>query len=215
MGVFRKPFHEFGAAAGSANTAQDLAAKIGAANTADIVAAAGGEIHGVFRDTVSTTGEANDVQCDGIVLGMGGGTFSDGDDLMVDAASKFVKAELGSIRVAKALEAGSSGQPAQILIYRRGQERPRVRGANTASAAGVVAPPQGADYFHITGALAITGFTNPTGIQDGASFDVIPDGTFTWTAAGNIALAGTAVVSKTLTFKWDATTAKWYPSYIA
>jgi hypothetical protein len=215
MGVFRKPFHEIGAAAGSANTAQDLAAKFGAANTADILAAAGGEIHGVFRDTVTTSGEANDVQVDGIILGMAGGTFADGDDLMVDAASKFVKAELGSIRVGKALEAGSSGQPAQILLYRRGQERPRVRGANTASVAGSTVPPQGADYFHVTGTNAITGWTNPAGLQDGARFSVIPDGVFTWTAAGNIALAGTAVVSKLLDFQWDATTGKWYPSYIA
>jgi hypothetical protein len=44
---------------------------------------------------------------------------------------------------------------------------------------------------------------------------LIPTGVFTWTTAGNIALAGTAVVSKALTMTYDATTTKWYPSYIA
>lgn len=89
-----------------------------------------------------------------------------------------------------------------------------------ASAAGAVVP--SGPLFHITGALAITGFTVPVGCDGnslatlgGCSFTVIPDGTFTWTTAGNIALAGTAVVNKQLTFSWDATNKKWIPSYIA
>jgi hypothetical protein len=89
--------------------------------------------------------------------------------------------------------------------------------AAVASAAGVVLP--SGPLFHITGALAITGFTIPVGCDatavGGSQFSVIPDGTFTWTAAGNIALAGTAVVNKLLTFTWDATNSKWIPSYIA
>jgi hypothetical protein len=47
------------------------------------------------------------------------------------------------------------------------------------------------------------------------SFTIIPDGAFTWTTAGNIALAGTAVVNKALTFLWDAKNSKWVPNYIA
>lgn len=90
--------------------------------------------------------------------------------------------------------------------------------AAVASAAGLVTP--SGPLFHITGALAITGFGNGTGTGGivgftGGSFTVIPDGTFTWTAANNIALAGTAVVSKALTFTYDANSALWYPSYIA
>jgi 3D (Asp-Asp-Asp) domain-containing protein len=86
-----------------------------------------------------------------------------------------------------------------------------------ASAAGTVTP--SGPLFHITGALAITGFVIPVGCNatavGGCSFTVIPDGTFTWTAAGNIALAGTAVVNKSITFTWDATNSKWVPSVIA
>lgn len=42
---------------------------------------------------------------------------------------------------------------------------------------------------------------------------LIPTGIFTWTTGGNIALAGTAVVSKVLYMEWDGTS--WYPSYTA
>lgn len=83
-----------------------------------------------------------------------------------------------------------------------------------ASAAGSVVP--SGPLFHITGTSAITGFTIASMIGfTGGSFTVIPDAVFTWTAAGNIALAGTAVVSKALTFTWDSNAVKWYPSYIA
>ena len=89
-----------------------------------------------------------------------------------------------------------------------------------ASAAGTVTP--SGPLFHITGTNAITGFVIPIGCAantlatlGGCSFTVIPDAIFTWTAAGNIALAGTAVVNKALTFVWDATNKKWVPSYIA
>lgn len=44
---------------------------------------------------------------------------------------------------------------------------------------------------------------------------LLPTSAFTWTAAGNIALAGTAVVGKALDFIYNPITAKWYPSYIA
>ena len=86
-----------------------------------------------------------------------------------------------------------------------------------ASAAGQVTP--SGPLFHITGGLAITGFLIPVGCNatavGGCSFTVIPDGTFTWTTANNIALAGTAVVNKLLTFSWDGKNSKWIPSYIA
>lgn len=82
-----------------------------------------------------------------------------------------------------------------------------------ASAAGAVTPT--GRLFHVTGTAAITGFTIPVGYA-GGPITVIPDGVFTWTAAGNIALAGTAVVSKALTFSYDAAAAKpFFPSYIA
>jgi hypothetical protein len=89
--------------------------------------------------------------------------------------------------------------------------------AAVASAAGALLP--SGPLFHVTGTAAVTGFTIPVGCNatavGGCSFTIIPDGVFTWTTAGNIALAGTAVVNKALTFTWDATNSKWVPSYIA
>lgn len=86
-----------------------------------------------------------------------------------------------------------------------------------ASAAGQVTP--SGPLFHITGGLAITGFLIPVGCNatavGGCSFQVIPDGTFTWTSANNIAIAGTAVVNKIITFLWDATNSKWVPNVLS
>lgn len=84
--------------------------------------------------------------------------------------------------------------------------------AAVASAAGLVLP--SGPLFHITGTAAITGFTIPIGFA-GGSFTVIPDAIFTWTAATNIALGGTAVVNKQITFTYDSNSALFYPSVIA
>jgi hypothetical protein len=68
----------------------------------------------------------------------------------------------------------------------------------------------------VSGTTAVVTITAPSPISaGGGSIILIPTGVFTWTTAGNIALAGTAVVSKALTMTYDATTTKWYPSYIA
>lgn len=71
--------------------------------------------------------------------------------------------------------------------------------------------------FHMTGALACTSFTIPTGFNatatGGGQFCVIPDGAFTTTATNNIAKASTAVVNQTLCFTWDATNSKFTASY--
>lgn len=85
--------------------------------------------------------------------------------------------------------------------------------AAVASAAGQIVP--SGPLFHITGALAITGFVNSSMIGfTGGSFTVIPDGNFTWTAANNIAVLGTAVTNRALTFTWDSNAARWNPSYV-
>lgn len=84
--------------------------------------------------------------------------------------------------------------------------------AAVASAAGLITP--SGPYFHVTGALAVTGFNVPEG-WNGNAIAIIPDGAFTWTTATNIAVAGTAVVGKLLIFSYDPGTSKWYPSYIA
>ena len=82
--------------------------------------------------------------------------------------------------------------------------------AAVASAAGAITP--SGPLFHVTGTAAVTGFTIPVGFA-GGSFTIIPDGAFTWTAAGNIGKAGTAVVSQAVTFTWDSNAGKFYPSY--
>lgn len=84
--------------------------------------------------------------------------------------------------------------------------------AAVASAAGLITP--SGPLFHITGALAITGFNIPLGFSRG-TFCAIPDGPgqFTTTTAGNIALASTAIIGRTICFTWDPVAAKWYPSY--
>jgi hypothetical protein len=84
-----------------------------------------------------------------------------------------------------------------------------------ASAAGLITP--SGPLFHITGALAITGFNIPIGFNatavGGGQFCAIPDGTFTTTNANNIALGSTAVVNKMLCWSWDATNSKFVPTY--
>lgn len=88
----------------------------------------------------------------------------------------------------------------------------QVLGSTMASTAGTLGAFTGT-LFIVSGTNAITGFTNPAGLAPGFTVSIIPSGIFTWTAAGNIALAGTAVVNKLLTFTWSGT--KWVPSYIA
>lgn len=93
-------------------------------------------------------------------------------------------------------------------------QRPAGVTTAVASAAGQVTP--SGPLFHITGALAITGFLYPIGMgagQPAGGFCVIPDGAYTTTATNNIAVASTGVVNKVQCWTWDLTNAKWVPSY--
>ena len=85
--------------------------------------------------------------------------------------------------------------------------------ATTIASAATIAPIRSITFISGTAAVetitAIAPFT--TG---GGTITLIPTGVFTWTTAGNIALAGTAVVSRALTMTYDSTTTKWYPSYV-
>lgn len=92
-------------------------------------------------------------------------------------------------------------------------DNPKAVTAAVASAASALTP--SGPLFHVTGTAAITGITTPIGFTSG-SFTIIPDGVFTWTTGdGSIALGGTAVVNKPLTFTWDGSSNKWLPSYTA
>lgn len=97
--------------------------------------------------------------------------------------------------------------PADIEIFRKP--------APTLASAAALAPV--APVTIVSGTAAIANITVPKRVKraGGGRITLIPTGIFTWTAAGNIALAGTAVVGKALEFLYDKTTNKWYPSYIA
>jgi hypothetical protein len=67
----------------------------------------------------------------------------------------------------------------------------------------------------VSGTTAVVTITAAAPISTGGgTITLIPTGAFTWTTAGNIAVAGTAVVSRALTMTYDVTTTKWYPSYV-
>lgn len=80
------------------------------------------------------------------------------------------------------------------------------------STAGVFTPNY--PITRVSGTNAITGLTVPYNGFNGTII-LLPTGIFTWTTATNIALAGTAVVGKALSFTYDPYSAKWHPSYIA
>lgn len=84
--------------------------------------------------------------------------------------------------------------------------------ATVASAAGAILP--SGPLFTVSGTAAVTGFTIPVGFSYSGGFCVAPTGAFTWTTAGNIGLAGTAVVGRILCFTWNGTSSKFLPSYV-
>lgn len=88
---------------------------------------------------------------------------------------------------------------------------PGVLGATLASAAGTNT--FGGTILTLSGTNAIVNITVPAGAGYGFQFTVLPSGVCTFTAAGNIALAGSCVVGKALVFTYNGTS--WYPSYIA
>jgi len=81
------------------------------------------------------------------------------------------------------------------------------------SSASTIAPANG--LTHVTGTVTISTITVPTVLQNGAAFtgciNLIPDGLWTTTTGGNIALGSTAVVGKVLQECFDGIL--WYPSY--
>ena len=85
--------------------------------------------------------------------------------------------------------------------------------AATIASATTIAPTKSITF--ISGTAAVVTITAPTSFAAaGGSITLIPTAAFTWTTAGNIAVAGTAVVSRALTMTYDSGTSKWYPSYV-
>lgn len=74
-------------------------------------------------------------------------------------------------------------------------------------------------FFHLTGTVAMVNLTAPTGVVEGGEITIVFDGSaagLTWTAAGNIAVAGTATTAgSAVTFVFDLGSGKWHPSRLA
>lgn len=64
---------------------------------------------------------------------------------------------------------------------------------------------------HHLGAGLVKTITVPATCTPTCSIDIVPDAAFTTDATGNISVASTAVINRTLRFTWDGT--KWNPSY--
>lgn len=91
-----------------------------------------------------------------------------------------------------------------------------IQTGTVASAAGAITP--SGPFFDISGTSAITGFNIPVGFDTakGGCFTAKPTGIWTWTAAGNIATAGTTTAATTpVTFCWDQAAQKWIPSRLS
>ena len=85
--------------------------------------------------------------------------------------------------------------------------------APTIASATTIAPTTQITF--VSGTTAVVTITAPAPISaGGGTITLIPTGAFTWTAAGNIAVLGTAVVNRALSLTYDVTTTKWYPSYV-
>ena len=80
-----------------------------------------------------------------------------------------------------------------------------------ASAATIIAQ---APVSFVSGTTSVVTIQVPVSMQEGGGqITLIPTGLWSTTAAGNIALATTAVLNRALTLTYDSATAKWYPSY--
>lgn len=79
----------------------------------------------------------------------------------------------------------------------------------TIASAASIAPV--AQVTKVSGTVTVNSIAVPAGLVPGMSISIIPTGTFATTISGNIALASTAVVGKTLVFVWDGTS--FYPNY--
>lgn len=83
--------------------------------------------------------------------------------------------------------------------------------APTLASAATIAPTT--EVTFVSGTTTINTITPPPLFVGGGQITLIPTGLWSTGTSGNIAIATTGVVSKALIMTYDATTAKWYPSY--
>lgn len=82
---------------------------------------------------------------------------------------------------------------------------------STVVSASTIAPT--GPIFAVSGTNAINTISAPVDFPY-KRITIIPLGAFTWTTAGNIPVSGTAVVGRALDLVFNASTTKWYPSYV-
>ena len=84
---------------------------------------------------------------------------------------------------------------------------------------GATIAPLNGYIHHFTGSTALVTITVPSGLVSGGKITLVMDGTgsgLQWTAAGNIAVAGTAgTAASSVDFFYDPASAKWIPSRLA
>jgi hypothetical protein len=80
---------------------------------------------------------------------------------------------------------------------------------STLASAATIAPTN--LIHHVSGTTTINTITVPTNFPVGGYIVLIADGVFLTTNVGNISLASTSVIGKSLILVWDGT--KWNPSY--
>ena len=86
-------------------------------------------------------------------------------------------------------------------------------GVNTIASASGITPTKEITYISGTAAIDTINSQPPLTGANGTII-LIPTAAFTWTTAGNIAIAGTAVVGRALHMTFVSGNAKWYPSYV-
>lgn len=106
--------------------------------------------------------------------------------------------------------------PAQGASTQSQPSRYEGSGAIVATAATIT--PSGS-FFHTTGTTAVVTINAPSADFVEGEITIVFDGSsagLTWTAAGNIAVAGTATTAASMvTFRYDPVSAKWHPSRLA
>jgi hypothetical protein len=138
----------------------------------------------------------------------------------VSGTVQVIRGVSGTQAVAHAASSGVvAGGPADfptfqptVASFSLGLNRYQGLAAPVASATTITASGQ---RFHVTGTTATATINLPPNFLEG-DITIIADGVWTWTAAGNILVAGTVTTAgSSVTFSYDAATAKWYPSRLA
>ena len=159
---------------------------------------------------------------------VGGGSVIQLDQEIVTVTGKVVGSSVPVARGEYGSTAQSHGASCPALVgvstdfsgFRPGQAatvplRPDPDAGIAAPVASATTITASGSVFHVTGTTATATITRATGFTQG-KITVIADGIWTWTTAGNIAVAGTVTTAgSSVDFIYDAATSTWYPSRLA